>query len=238
MPLPLANAAITPLKIPAKSSKPAGKSDATPAAGGSAAAPIEVGTRIKDYRQRRKLSLRELAQALGCSASFLSRVETNKTSPTLRQLERLAQALSTSVEELISPGLPSSRPMVIRHASKRRTTLGRWNGVSMQHLLPYDLGRSFAALMLVLEKGGQSGRIHARRSVPELAIVLRGSVRFELADAVHRLDQGDCICYDISVPHQWSNLHSGPTEVVLINTHFTPLEEWPEIIAQSANGHS
>jgi len=195
--------------------------------------PIEVGTRIKDLRQKRQLSLRELAHRLGCSASFLSRVETNKSSPTLRQLEGLAGALATSVSDLIAPEAPAERPLLIRHALKRRPTLQRWNGATLQELLPQDLGLSFAALLMVLEKGGRSGRIHSRRSVPELAIVLRGSVRFELADAVHRLGQGDCICYDIAVMHQWTNRHSGPTEIVLINTSFTPVEDWPEILAQS-----
>jgi hypothetical protein len=32
------------------------------------------------------------------------------------------------------------------------------------------------------------------------------------------------------VPHQWVNLGAGQTEVVLINTHFTPLDEWPGIL--------
>jgi len=226
------NAPINPLKPPTK--KPA-------APGGLEAGrrpPIDVGARIKALRQKRQLSLRELAALLGCSASFLSRVETNKSSPSLRQLEGVSEALGTTVEELIGPQSSPVRPMVVRHALKRRTTLGKWNGVTMQNLLPADTSSSFAAMILLLEKDGQSGRIHSRRSVPELAIVLHGSVRFELAEAVHNLAQGDCICYDISVPHQWYNLHTGPTEVVLINTNFIPLDEWPEIVEQSANGKS
>ena len=224
---------IDPLKTPAKKPK-------EPTAPGvlepGRRPPIDVGSRIKALRQKRQLSLRDLAALLGCSASFLSRVETNKTSPTLRQLEGVTEALGTTVEDLIGPQSSPVRPMVVRHALKRRTTLGKWNGVTLQNLLPADMVSSFAALVLLLEKDGQSGRIHSRRSVPELAIVLHGSVRFELADSVHNLAQGDCICYDISVPHQWYNLHPGPTEVVLINTNFIPLDEWPEIVEQSANG--
>jgi quercetin dioxygenase-like cupin family protein len=148
----------------------------------------------------------------------------------------VSEALGTAIEDLMGPPASPVRPLVVRHALKRRTTLGRWNGATLQDLLPADMGGTFAALLLQLEKDGQSGRIHSRRSVPELAIVLNGSIRFELADSVHNLVQGDCICYDISVPHQWYNLHSGPTEVVLINTSFTPLDEWPEIVEQAASG--
>jgi quercetin dioxygenase-like cupin family protein len=187
----------------------------------------DLGERIKLLRVKNKLSLRELAALITCSASFLSRVETNKSSPTIRQLAQIGSALGISVEELVRPQLQSTQAMMVRHAFKRRSVLGKWNGVTLQHLLPGNMGQSFAALLLTLDKGGKSGRWYAKREVPELAIVLHGSVQFKLGDAVHKLGQGDSICYDISVPHQWTNLASAQTEIVLINTHFTPLEEWP-----------
>ncbi len=195
---------------------------------------LDIGGRVRLLRIKNKLSLRELAALIGCSASFLSRVETNKSSPTLRQLAQIGSALGSSVEEFVRPQMPSTQAMMVRHAFKRRSVLGKWNGVTLQHLLPGNMGQSFAALLLTLDKGGKSGRWYAKREVPELAIVLHGSVRFKLGEAVHELGQGDSICYDISVAHQWTNLAAGPTEVVLINTHFTPLEEWPGLSAPSA----
>jgi transcriptional regulator with XRE-family HTH domain len=186
----------------------------------------DLGDRIKLLRQKNKLSLRELADLIECSASFLSRVETNKSSPTIRQLTRIGAALGTTVEEFVRPQLPSAQALMVRHAFKRRSVLGKWNGVTLQHLLPSDMGQSFAALLLTLDKGGKSGRWYAKREVPELAIVLHGRVEFKLGNALHELDHGDSICYDISVPHQWINVGAGQTEIVLINTHFTPLDEW------------
>jgi transcriptional regulator with XRE-family HTH domain len=196
------------------------------------------GERIKQLRLKNKLSLRELAALVGCSASFLSRIETNKSSPTLRQLARMGAVLGTTVEEFVRPQLPATQALMVRHAFRRRSVLGRWNGVTLQHLLPSDMGQSFSALLLTIEKGGKSGHWCSRREVPELAIVLRGRVRMKLGSAVHELEQSDSICYDISVPHQWTNLESGPTEVVLINTHFTPLEEWPGILDPENQGRS
>lgn len=207
-----------------------------PPAKAGAAPQADLGGRIKLLRIRNKLSLRELAGLIACSASFLSRVETNKSSPTLRQLGRIGSALGTTVEEFVRPQLPSAQAIMVRHAFKKRTLLGKWNGVTLQHLLPGHLGQSFAALLLTLERNGKSGRWYAKRAVPELAIVLQGRVRFKLGDAVHELEQGDSICYDISVPHQWTNPVAAQTEVVLINSHFTPLEEWPGLLEAAAPG--
>ena len=176
----------------------------------------DVGGRIRHLRTRAKLSLRMLADLIPCSASFLSRLETNKTSPTLRQLVR--------------PQLPSAQALMVRHAFKRRSVLGKWNGVTLQHLVPTDMGQSFAALLLTIERNGKSARWFAKREIPELAIVLHGRVQFRLGSAVHDLAQGDSICYDISVPHQWINAGARRSEVVLVNNHFTPLEEWPGLL--------
>jgi transcriptional regulator with XRE-family HTH domain len=200
-----------------------------PAAGRTLEA--DVGGRIKHLRTRAKLSLRELAHLVPCSASFLSRVETNKTSPTLRQLGRIGAALGATVAELVRPQLPSVQALMVRHAFKRRSMLGQWNGVTLQHLLPDDMGQSFAALLLTIERDGKSARWFAKREIPELAIVLHGRVRFKLGGAVHDLAQGDSVCYDISVPHQWLNTAPRRSEIVLINNHFTPLEEWPGLLA-------
>jgi quercetin dioxygenase-like cupin family protein len=174
--------------------------------------------------------LRELAAQVGCSASFLSRVETNKSSPTIRQLAKIGTALGTTVEDLVRPQNTATQPIMMRRALKKRSVLGKWNGVTLQHLLPANMVPSFAALILTLEKDGKSARWYAKREVPELAIVLYGRVRLKLGDVLHDMEQGDSICYDISVPHQWTNLEPGRTEVVLINTHFTPLEEWPGLL--------
>jgi transcriptional regulator with XRE-family HTH domain len=190
----------------------------------------DVGGRIRHLRARAKLSLRELADLIPCSASFLSRLETNKTSPTLRQLGRIGAALGATVAELVRPKLPSAQALMVRHAYKRRSVLGKWNGVTLQHLLPADMGQSFAALLLTIERNGKSAQWFAKREIPELAIVLHGRVHFKLGSAVHELGPGDSICYDISVPHQWINVGPRRSEIVLINNHFTPLEEWPGLL--------
>lgn len=196
----------------------------------------DLGARIRQLRVKHRRSLREMADLVGCSASFLSRIETGKSSPTVRQLELLGSALGTSVEEFFRPQLPSGQAIMVRHAFKKRSVLGKWNGVTLQHLLPGGMGQSFAALLLTIEKGGRSGLWSARREMPELAIVLRGRVRLKLGTDVHELGLSDSICYDITVPHQWTNVGPGPTEVVLINTHFTPLDEWPGIFDPANQG--
>jgi transcriptional regulator with XRE-family HTH domain len=60
-------------------------------------ADIDVGSRIRAYRKRKKLSLNELSGLTGIAASNLSSIELNKTSPTLNTLLKIARAFNVKV---------------------------------------------------------------------------------------------------------------------------------------------
>ncbi len=62
--------------------------------------PVALGRRIQALRSARGLSLRQIAFP-GCSASFLSRVESGDRVPALVTLRELASRLGVSIEELV-----------------------------------------------------------------------------------------------------------------------------------------
>lgn len=49
--------------------------------------------RVREWRQRRKLAYRELADRAGIALSTLYRIESGTASPTVAMLEKLARAL-------------------------------------------------------------------------------------------------------------------------------------------------
>jgi transcriptional regulator with XRE-family HTH domain len=66
--------------------------------------PKALGIRLRELRERRGLSLREIAFP-GCSPSYLSRVESGDRVASLTILAELARRLETSVEELLGRSL-------------------------------------------------------------------------------------------------------------------------------------
>lgn len=57
--------------------------------------------KIREIRITKKLSQSELAKKSGVSQSYLSELESNKKSPTLRQLFKIAKALDVDPWELV-----------------------------------------------------------------------------------------------------------------------------------------
>lgn len=62
---------------------------------------MTVGPRIKALRKQRKLTLKALGQLTELSPSFLCDVEQERTKPSLKGLETIAEALGTSVAYLM-----------------------------------------------------------------------------------------------------------------------------------------
>src|SRR5262245_51004435 len=56
-----------------------------------------AGARLKQMRRLQSLTLKTVAETIGCSESMLSKIETGRVSPSLHLLARLAEALGTTV---------------------------------------------------------------------------------------------------------------------------------------------
>lgn len=59
-----------------------------------------LGDRIRELRNERDLSLRDLAKAVDVSAPFLTDVEKHRRYPKEETLQKLANALGTTIEDL------------------------------------------------------------------------------------------------------------------------------------------
>ena len=59
-----------------------------------------LGERIREIREEKDLSLRELANHIGVSAPFMSDVELGRRFPSDKHLLSIARALDTTMEEL------------------------------------------------------------------------------------------------------------------------------------------
>lgn len=59
-----------------------------------------LGERIRELREEKDLSLRELAKTIGVSAAFMSDVELGRRHPSDKHMRAIAQVLDTSMDDL------------------------------------------------------------------------------------------------------------------------------------------
>jgi transcriptional regulator with XRE-family HTH domain len=60
-----------------------------------------VRNRIKTIRLKKKLSQGDIAKILGVHSTYISQIERGIRNPTLKNIEKIAKALNTSIDNLI-----------------------------------------------------------------------------------------------------------------------------------------
>lgn len=60
-----------------------------------------LGEKLKKWRSKKRLSQGDIAKVLGTDRAYISNIENGRMNPTLSTLEKLAQSLGITVDELL-----------------------------------------------------------------------------------------------------------------------------------------
>ena len=134
---------------------------------------MEIGKRIKAKRKEANLSLQELAEQVGLTASFLSKVEREESSPSIESLQKISQALNTPIFYFLAESNERS-PMVRRN---QRLKLQRPNSNLVFELLTPNLSRQMEAIMFEQEPGGGNYAVPPRQYTEEFIYGISGRSR-------------------------------------------------------------
>lgn len=174
---------------------------------------IDVGIRLRQLREGRKVSMRALSQMSGLSANALSMIERGKTSPSVSTLYRLADALGVPVTDFFSP--ESSRKKVVFLKGEERPRLpfmrGLWEGLGGEQFS----GRMMP-FMLTLESGASSGPSSVVHTGHEFVYCLRGQLEYQIENQVYSLEAGDSLLFSAQLKHRWRNPGGMVSNVLII----------------------
>jgi transcriptional regulator with XRE-family HTH domain len=178
-----------------------------------------VGRRLRALRRARGLSLEILADKAKMSIGFLSQIERGLSSPSLRALATLADALGIGIAALIDDEIPRGDDdrIVTRETERPELKLWRW-GVSKQLLSAVNPDARLNLFMVMLEPGGNTGDEHYSHDGEEAGLVLEGALHLVVEDRAWTLQAGDSFRFASRLPHRFSNPHATePTRVLWVN---------------------
>jgi transcriptional regulator with XRE-family HTH domain len=185
-----------------------------------------LGTRLREERRRRRLSLRELAGLAGLSPTTVHQIEAGRGSPSLATLQALASTLGTPLAALFESGPPPSEAAVLLPAPERPRI--RTPGGSLERLAAGLPGQRLRGLLVTLAPGGDTGEEPMTHPGHELAFGLAGRCVYEVAGREYRLGPGDSLLVDSTRPHRARN--PGRREARILLVLYAPDEEpaWME----------
>jgi XRE family transcriptional regulator, regulator of sulfur utilization len=178
-----------------------------------------IGPRVHALRESMGLSLRDLAERSGVSATMLSQVERGDTSPTLQTATRIATGLELRLSQLLRLDEGGS-VTVVRARERRRGPAhpSRGGRACPPHryeiLTPPLPGQRAELSRHVLAPdaatGGPGDPPMHEAGARETALVESGRVVLVCDGEAHALETGDCVTFDADLPHHFEN--PGPDE--------------------------
>lgn len=163
-----------------------------------------IGDAVKNHRERRHLSLRELAARSRVSASMISDVERGLKSPTISTLCLLAEALQISASSLVDEAIPPLRRIQLTPAKKRIATASRHARRENLAYEPFCKNIQFVRYIVAPHTVAGPFPAHPRGTVEHIHLA-SGALRLVCGDDEARLQAGDsCSCL-ADAPHLFDN---------------------------------
>lgn len=163
-----------------------------------------LGARLKELREDRKLSLRDLSRASGVSRSMLSKIELGKSSPTATTLGKIGEGLGVSISQLVGGAAP--RDVIVLRQDEHPVFRVPKTGFERHSLSPTSESGRVDFALNILPPGRSSGEFPPHRhGVEETLYIASGRIVLWHGETSYELAEGDSVYYRAQVPHRFDN---------------------------------
>ena len=190
----------------------------------------DVPRRLRAERERRGISLRELARRLKISPSAISQIETGRARPSVATLWAIVTELGMSLDDLFAheagasaeagapPAAPEPPPTalpVVTEATREALQLA--TGVRWERMTA-DTDPDVDFIWVVYDAGGSSSPEDSfiRHAGREYGLVLSGRLEVTVGFETRVLGPGDSISFDSTTPHRLRNTGDEPATGVWV----------------------
>ena len=183
--------------------------------------PSRVGGRLREEREKRGISLRELARRVGVSPSLVSQIELDRVNPSVSTLYSLVTELGMTMGEVFGDSEPAE-PLAHAHDGEgvverpdTRRVLNLASGVRWERLTPHSEG-DVEFLHVEYPVGAESCPADAlvTHGGREYGYVTGGTLGVRVGFDEFALGPGDSIAFDSSSPHRLWTVGGEPVHAI------------------------
>jgi transcriptional regulator with XRE-family HTH domain len=177
------------------------------------AEPRFIGGEIRALRKARGLTLTDLGEKSGLSIGYLSLLERNRATPSIKALHAVSRALGVTISWFFESGdqPEEDRDLVVRRGRRRRLD---YSAGIVDELLSPSIAGSLELLSCRFPPGATSGQEPYEHSGEEAGVVLRGRLELWVDGRTVMLEAGDSFGFQSAFPHRYRNPGPDETEVI------------------------
>jgi quercetin dioxygenase-like cupin family protein len=162
------------------------------------------------------MTLGQVAEAASISKSYLSRLEGDRSNPSLATLQAIMRVYQLPLAVLFEHPL-AKPPVAIVRKTERKTHMLPGSDVRREFLSP-DANRRMEAVLMTAQPGEATGLRDFSHQGEEFGLILEGRLRLNVGNEACILEQGDAVCFDCSIPHGWESIGDTAAKVIWVVT--------------------
>lgn len=160
---------------------------------------FNIGDRIRVLRISQKRTLQELADNCGLSKSMISKIENNRTMPSVATLVKISQNLGTTISNLMENDGWTKTIVTTREEAEQKLIITE-KGYA---IFPYasEFHEKKMQPFLFVAKKGEVTPHQLSHEGEEFIFVLDGEMKMKVGDAEYTLRTGDCLYFNTIQKH-------------------------------------
>lgn len=161
-----------------------------------------IGSKLKDIRNKRNLTLDEVAKLTGVSKAMLGQIERGKSNPTVSTLWKIATGLKVSFSLFIDE---NQEDLKVIHQKNITPIIEDSNRMLLYPIFPFDANKGFEIFTIELEPGCNHISTPHNDGVEEYIIVTEGEIELNINDKEYVLQKGNSIRFMANKTHTYKN---------------------------------
>jgi transcriptional regulator with XRE-family HTH domain len=179
---------------------------------------LSIGARLKSIRKSKLVTLDMLAEKVGFTKGYLSKLETGTRVPPIATLATIATALGVDIASLLGQHEPQPHSEVSVVRAEERPTIIRGGsvfGYDYQGLTQADATSKRMQPFIFRFPAQLLREVYFEHSGEELLFVLSGKLEIEVSGERYQLSIGDCIHFSASARHRAHGIDGEATALVV-----------------------
>ena len=177
---------------------------------------MQIGKKIKELREARKMSLTELAQQSKIQLATLSRIENLKMTGTLESHLKIAQALSVNLPQLYSDIIKEEKKVEVQSAKSTSDVFVHSKKSSYEILTAKVLSKKMMPMLLKIEPGGETQLEQNHLGTEKFIFILKGKIEARIAGETYALSKYHTLYFDASLEHKFINTAKAPVRMICV----------------------
>jgi transcriptional regulator with XRE-family HTH domain len=183
-------------------------------------ASLDIGSKIRNLRTKREMTLQDLATLTGLSKPNLSQIENNLVSPPIATLLKISSALGVAIGHFFQDSPHETDIVVVRKDQRHGIAKGKHiSHIGYQyHPLAYPkINKSMEPFVVHMEDREPDDVTFNNHRGEEFLYVLEGTLEFHSGNKIVTLEEGDSIYFDSVVPHGYRGVDGTAKVLVVIH---------------------